>query len=363
MPLTFHIIYVPGSVDYLLPFVDSLLRWSPYTFRLVSNGCSQAEQNLMQTYSRSDSRLEYLPLPTVEPLYHTHALNYLQAICRDDAFCFMDSDIFACGPFLDKLDTLHQEYAGVFAGAPFWLLKEDQMMAAHVNIATGEHNHTNRGLPLGTTFFAVYDNRLLTDFIRNTGIGFQICDWGNLPVWLQTWCTQHSLVGYWFDTGKALNLGLQAHSQKILVVDSPNLFHLGGISFIAKRRYHDMHKSRALLVGGLYYQIRELYISLRRRMKNDPVFRSARLPFLRRRRRYGPYFADLLEAEMHGKQPPAPPAEDHPLIRQQAQFATEEIPRLMRRFTSQRSLWKEHADEATSAWAGLRVRRCVGSSE
>lgn len=349
MPLTFHIIYVPGSVDYLLGFVDSLLRWSPYSFRLVSNGCSPAEQRLMQAYCRRDSRLEYLALPTVEPLYHTHSLNYLQAICREDAFCFMDSDIFASGPFLDNLDYLRQEYTGLFAGAPFWLLLEDQIMAAHVNIATGEHNHTNRGLPLGTTFFAVYDNRLLTEFIRSTGIGFQICDWGALPAWLQTWCAQHSLAGYWFDTGKTLNLGLQAHGHKIIVLDSPNLFHLGGISFIAKRRYHDMQKSRAFLIGGLYYQMRELYINLRRRMKNDPVFRSARLPFLRRRRRYGPYFADLLEAEVYGKQLPVLPAEEHPLIRQRAQFAAEEIPRLVRRFRGRRASWEEITGEETSA--------------
>ncbi|GIK72617.1 MAG: hypothetical protein BroJett021_16050 [Chloroflexota bacterium] len=348
MPLTFHIVYVPGSVDYLLPFVDSLLHWSPYAFRLVSNGCSPAEQRLMRGYCRSDSRLEYLALPTVEPLYHTHVLNYLQAICREDAFCFIDSDIFACGPFLENLESLRLEYAGVFAGAPFWLLPEDQVVPTHVNIATGEHSYTHVGLPLGTSFFAVYDNRLLTDFIRSTGLGFQICDWVNLPPWLQIWCAERGMAGYWFDTGKALNLGLQAHGCNLVVLDSPNLFHLGGISFIAKRRYFDMQKSRALLLGGLYYRARELYISLRRRMRNDPVFRSARLPFLRRRRRYGPYFADLLEAEMNGRQPPPLPAEEHPLIRRQAQFATEEIPRLLRHFVSQRVLW-EKDDRGESA--------------
>ncbi|MCX7670340.1 MAG: glycosyltransferase [Anaerolineae bacterium] len=343
MPLTFHIIYVPGSVDYLLPFVDSLLRWSPYTFRLVSNGCSPAEQRLLQAYCRSDPRLEYLALPTVQPLYHSHALNYLQAICREDAFCFMDSDIFACGPFLENVDSLHLAYAGVFAGAPFWLLPEDQVMPAHVNVATGEHSRTYTGLPLGVSFLAVYDNRLLASFIRRTGLGFQICDWGDLPPWLQTWCAARGMVGYWFDTGKALNLGLQAHGHQLIVLDSPNLIHLGGISFIAKRRYYDMQKSRALWVGGLYYRARELYIRLRRRMQNDPVFRSARLPFLRRRRRYGSYFADLLEAEIRGRRPPALPAEDHPLIRQRAQFAAEEISRLLRRFASQRALWEEDA--------------------
>jgi hypothetical protein len=338
MPLTFHIIYVPGSVSYLLSFVDSLLRWSEYSFRLVSNGCPAEEQQLMRAYCRSDPRLEFLSLPTVETLYHPHALNYLQAICKEDTFCFMDSDIFACGPFLENLAALRQEYTGVFAGAPFWLRPEDQVMAAHVNIATGEHNRTHSGLPLGMTFFAAYDNRLLTDFIRNTGVGFQMCDWVNLPAWLQTWCAERGLTGYWFDTGKALNLGLQCHGHKITVLDSPNLLHLGGLSFIAKRRYYDMEKSQAWFRGRFYYQARELYIGLRRRMKNDPVFRSARLPFLRRRRCYGPYFADLLAAQISGTKPPRLPAEDDPIIRQRAQFATELIPQLYRSFVNQHPL-------------------------
>ena len=36
MPLTFNVIYTPGSVRYLSFFVWSLLRWSDASFRLVS---------------------------------------------------------------------------------------------------------------------------------------------------------------------------------------------------------------------------------------------------------------------------------------------------------------------------------------
>jgi hypothetical protein len=343
MPLTFHIVYVPGSVSYLLSFVESLLRWSEYSFCLVSNGCPENEQQLMRAYCQRNPRLEFLSLPTNRQLAHQEALNYLQARTSEDTFCFMDSDIFACGPFMDQIDALNCAYAGIFAGAPFWLRPEDQMMSASVNIACGEHNRTHTGLPLGSTFFAVYDNRLLTDFIHRTGIGFEIRDWPQLPSWLRTWCINQGMEGYWFDTGKVLNLGLQQQGYKISVLDSPNLCHLGNLSFIAKRRRYDAQKSQHLFVGGLYYHARELCINLRHRINQDHVFRSARLPFLRRRQRYAPYFYDLLAALVNGKRPPRLPYEDDPTIRQRAQSATEQIADLYYDFAGQCSSWEQAA--------------------
>lgn len=340
MTLIFHIIYVPGSAHYLLSFVDSLLQWSAHSFRLVSNGCSEAEQRLLQAYCRSRSRLEFLPLPTVRPLAHRDALNYLQAICQDETFCFMDSDIFACGHLPDDLETLCRKYAGVFAGAPLWLLPEEQAMPLDVNVAIGEYTHGHLGLPLGGTFFAVYDNRLLSDFIRRTGLGFQICDWPDLPSWLQRWCAAREMAGCWFDTGKALNLGLQYRGHDILVLDSPNLVHLGGLSFFARQLYCYAQTARQPLAGAALEQMRTVYASLNQRLRNDPIFRSRRLSFRRRRKVYEPYFANLLEAEASGKKPPRLPPEKHPVVRQRARFAAEQAACLVRNFVRQHELWE-----------------------
>lgn len=343
MPLTFHIIYVPGSVGYLLSFVDSLLQWSEYSFRLVSNGCPEEEQRLMRTYCRSNPRLEYLALPTVRPAAHRDALNYLQAICTEETFCFMDSDIFACGPFLEKLDVLRTEYSAVFAGAPLWLLPEEQTMPPDVHVAIGEYSRGRTGLPLGGTFFGVYDNRLLSDFIRSTGLGFQICHWSDLPSWLQAWCADREMTGCWFDTGKTLNLGLQYDGHDICVLDSPNLVHLGGLSFVARQRFAHTRKGRQPLIDELHDQARNLYVGLYRRSKHDPILWADRLPFRRRRKLYEPYFADLLSAQVSRKPPPHLPNEDHPLIRQRAHFAAEQIPHLYRDFVSRRLHWEQAA--------------------
>jgi hypothetical protein len=335
--LTFHIVYVPRSVSYLLAFVDSLLQWSDCSFRLVSNGCDKDENEFMQAFCRRSSRLDFLALPTARPLAHQDALNYLQAGADTETFCFLDSDIFAVGPFMDGIDARFSANTAIFGGAPFWLRPEDQQMSPEVNIACGEHNRTHTDLPLGSSFLAVYDARTLAAFIRTTGVGFEIRDWPELPAGMQDWCAGHGMRGYWFDTGKVLNLGLQQQGHAIEVVDTPNLVHLGGLSFIAKRRWYDAQKSQRWLRSALYFQIREVYIQLRRRIRNEPVFRSARLPFLARRRRYGPYFADLLEALVIGQQPPHLPPEDDPGIRAQALAATRQITLLMRDYLAQHS--------------------------
>lgn len=336
--LIFHIIYVPRSVSYLLAFVESMLRWSDCSFRLVSNGCDEDEQTFMKTFCERSPRLTFMALPTTQPMAHQDALNYLLARTNTETFCFLDSDIFASGPFLDEIINQLSGHAAVFGGAPFWLRPQDQQMSPDVNIACGEHNRTHTGLPLGSTFLAVYDNRALTDFVTAQGMGFEIRDWPQLPSTLQAWCAKREMRGYWFDTGKALNLGLQQQGLAIAVVDTPNLLHLGGLSFIAKRRWYDAQKSQRLFKSDIYYQIRELYIALRRRMRNDPVFRSARLPFLRRRRRYGPYFADLLEALVLDSRLPQLPPEEDADIRQQAIFATEQIINMMLSYRSRYAL-------------------------
>jgi hypothetical protein len=332
MPLTFHIVYVPGSVAYLLFFVESLLRWSDCSFRLVANGCDEKELRLLHDFCRHSSRLEFLQIPTNRPLTHHDALNYLQARTREETFCFMDSDIFASGPFMDEIIPFLNTYTSIFAGAPLWCRSDDQVLRPDVNVVCGEHNRTQAGLLLGGTFFAIYDNRVLTDFIHTTGVGFEMRGWQQIPQTLQPWCAAQGLAGtgYWFDTGKALNLGLLQQGHALAVLDSPDLYHLGGLSFIARRSWHDAQKGVRGPWGTFYRTLRAAYVGLRRRVHNDPVYRSSKLPFGRRRRRYGPYFSNLLTALIDGKELPALPAEDDPAVRRRAQYATQQIQMLYR---------------------------------
>ena len=327
VPLTFHIVYVPGSVRHLLPFVATLLRWSDCAYRLVANGCTPAEIELMQAYCTTDARLTCVQLPTDRPWIHHAALNHLQAQCEEALFCFMDSDILAGGPFMGAVTPHLAVHAGVFAGAPLWMRPADRIFRPKHDFICGEHDRTATGLPLGGTFFAIYDNRVLTDFIHATGIGFEMRSWSQLPPSLQAWCAERDLAGprHFYDTGKVLNLGLLKAGHALAVVDSPHLYHLGGLSFIAKRNWYDEQKELSGLWGAFYRTARAAYVGLRRRLKDEPVNRSRKLPFGRRRRIYGPYFTALLAAAADGRRPPPLPAEDDSDVRRRAQAATEQI--------------------------------------
>lgn len=332
MSLTFHIVYVPGSVAYLLPFVATLLRWSDCRFRLVANGCTPAETVLLQARCAAEPRLELLVIPTNRPLTHHDALNYLQARSRETHFCFMDSDILAVGPFMDAIAPHVTTHTGVFAGAPLWMRPGDGVFHPSYDVVCGEHDRTAAGLPLGGTFFAIYDNQALTDFIHAQGLGFEMRGWPQIPAAMQPWLAARELAGprHWFDTGKVLNLALQQRGGALAVLDSPTLHHLGGLSFIAKRNWYDAEKGLSGLWGEWYRAVRTGYAGLRRRYHNDAVNRSRKLPFGRRRYRYGPYFSALLAALSDGAALPPLPAEDDPGVRARAANAATAITALFR---------------------------------
>jgi hypothetical protein len=332
MPLTFHIVYVPGSVAYLLPFVATLLRWSACRFRLVANGCTAAESVLLQARCAAEPRLELLVIPTNRPLTHHDALNYLQARCQETHFCFMDSDILATGPFMDAISPHISAHVGVFAGAPLWMRPGDGVFHPSYDVVCGEHDRTAAGLPLGGTFFAIYDNQAITDLIHSQGVGFETRSLPQLPATLQPWLAARELAGsrHWFDTGKVLNLALQQRGGALAVLDSPTLCHLGGLSFIARRNWHDAERGIRGVWGAFYQTARAAYVGLRRRYYDDPVNRSRKLPFGRRRRVYGPYFAALLAAAEKGQTPPPLPGEDDPGVRARAASTTAAITALFR---------------------------------
>jgi hypothetical protein len=332
MLLIFHIIYVPGSVGYLLPLVPSLLHWSDGAFRLVANGCTEAEVAQLRAFTAGEPRTELLVLPTNFPLTHHDALNYLQARCQEDHFCFLDSDILAVGPFLDAVMPHIAAHAGVFAGAPLWMRPADRVFRPEYDVVCGEHDRTAGGLPLGGTFFAIYDNRVLTEFIYGRGLGFEQRGWSQLPAALRPWLAERDLAGsrHWFDTGKVLNLSLQWQGATLAVLDSPNLWHLGGLSLIAKRDWYDQEKGLTGMWGELYRAVRTGYVELRRRYKDTPNNRLRKLPVGRRRYRYGPYFSALLAALRDGASLPPLPTEDDPGVRQRAANATAAVIALFR---------------------------------
>ena len=236
-----NIIYTPGTVKDFSFFVQSLLKWTPASFRLVSNGCLAPEQRYLAKLCRLDPRLEFRVIPTKSSLPHGQALNYLQALTLDDHFCFMDSDIFATGDFVSEIMPFQSDHDGVFGGMPIWVKAAEEILPAGFRSMTGMFNRTADGLTLGSTFFAVYNNRRLTRIMQSTGVGFEEYRWAEIPTDVQKQINALGLAIDSYDTGKILNLLLLSNGGKLINLDIPSLRHIGGASF--QVLYDDRPKS------------------------------------------------------------------------------------------------------------------------
>ncbi len=230
MKFTFNIIYTPGVVKCLRLFILSLLKWSDCSFRLVANGCLPEEVHDLRAFCRRYSRLEFLKLPSKTMMKHSSALNYLQMIEPSEYFCFMDPDILATNEFLHEFTPYLDHYVGVFSGFPIWCKNEEQILPETFPEMFGRHNMTSTGLCIGGTFFAIYNNKVLTELIQSTGISFNKYKWEEIPALYQKPLAQLGLKKNFYDTGKVLNLLLLNQGDSLIFKEIPSLKHIGGIS-------------------------------------------------------------------------------------------------------------------------------------
>jgi hypothetical protein len=231
--LTFNIVCTPGSAQYAAFFVLSLCKWSTCSFRLVANGCAPDEMRVLESACNRDAALEFLALPTKSTVPHGQALSFLQMQERSDVFCFVDSDILATSDFLSGLIPYLGPYAGVFSASPVWLTDEETILPAAFQRMAGRYSRTDGNVCLGSSYFAIYDNRVLTRTIQSTGIGFNRYEWADIPNEYQSQLAQMGLRKAGYDTGKLLNLLLLNQGERLLFQESPALQHIGGISTVA----------------------------------------------------------------------------------------------------------------------------------
>ena len=322
--LTFHLIFTPGSVQYTRLFTLSLLQWLPCSFRLVNNGCAPQEADLLERFSRNHSRLDYVDPPFRKRLPHAAALNHLQQREASPYFCFMDSDIMAARPFLEDLLPLLPAHCALFSGRPVWLQKGRNIMPAGGQGGKrlkGYFSGTTNGFVAGTSFFAIYDNRILSDFIAQAGIGFQRYAWPAIPKEHRSLLEKARLKFDRYDTGKVLNLLLQLHGRKLCYLEPPGLEHLGGLSSFTLTRLPRPLKTR--FKNALKKTIRRLAGTAEEPVKDDN--RAAEGGTLRIT--VSRYFYEHLKALFENRPPPSLPAIENPQI-------SSEVERLAARITA-----------------------------
>lgn len=323
--MRFNIIYTPRTVAYLRLFVFSLLRWSDCSFRLVANGCSTGEASMLERLCQESSRLEFLRLPTGQGIIpHGHALNLLQSLERSERFCFMDSDILATGEFLTKIVSRLEGFAAVFSGARIGAKDEGTRLPEAFERISPSSGLDPDGSFLGKTFFAIYDNRILTELMQSTRVGFEIRRWEEVPEQCLDQLKRMGLraVAEGCDTGKTLNLLLLARGERLAWVDSPSLVHIGGVS------------TRVVYKGSLRqrirFQTRRMLGHMRQALAN-PLGASLR-PQAREQDLITGYFHGLLRSLFESRPRPSLPAINEPEIQAHILSVTRHIVELYGEF-------------------------------
>ncbi|MBS1774018.1 MAG: glycosyltransferase family 2 protein [Bacteroidetes bacterium] len=235
--MLFYITYTPGSVQYLSFFVHSLVSHSTYDYCLVNNGCSAEEAEMLRSLcSAYKSRLTYHEIST-KMIPHSDVLNRLLHLCKDEYFCFIDSDIFAKSQLPD-FEQIIKDYNGkaVFAALPIWVKAGENIMKPDYYEMVGTLNETHDGICLGNTYLAVYRTWFLKNVIEQYGVDFSEYVWGEIPEKAQNRLIQLNINKRLYDTGKVVNVLLNDNSGYTQNIETAALCHIGGFSFETANR-------------------------------------------------------------------------------------------------------------------------------
>ena len=340
--MIFNVVYTPGTT-HLAFLATSLLRWSDVSLRLVANHCADEERRYLREVCRRDPRLEFYALPDAGRLvHHETALNHLQTLETGGKFCFLDSDIFAAGAFLQHFRPLLNDYAGVFAVAPVWLRPDEQTLPDSGAIMAGEYHRAADGRCLGGTFFAIYDNQLLTDFRRARGFLFERGYWRQLPESLRKHLNRLRLRKEFYDTGKLLNIFLAEAGERLIFSDTDALCHLGGVSYVRLKRMRAAEE-QARKITSLWRKpwqaapllYRRTRRELQMRLRPGVFDKAGKLPFSVRRDLYSFYFADVLAALHEGAEMPPPPKRGSTHLEARVKLATRQLAEARRAYEAQ----------------------------
>lgn len=228
--LTFNIIYTPGTVRYLTPFIPTLLKWSDCRFRLVANGCTDKECELLTAVCSLDDRLELLVMPESRMVPHGETLDFLHARTDSDYFCFMDSDILATGPFLDDFSD-ELAAAEVFSSClPLWHHLDDITIPDDFDHMHGIHAYTESGLTIACDYFVIYNNKAFTETRQETGVGLTVVGWQDIAPENQQALQAMGQQCTDYDSGKVLTMLMASRGARIRYKQSDQLKHIGGFT-------------------------------------------------------------------------------------------------------------------------------------
>ncbi|MEJ2139423.1 MAG: hypothetical protein P8Y61_08250 [Gammaproteobacteria bacterium] len=344
--LQFNIIFTPYTAEYLSPFISTLLEWTDCRYRIVANACNAADIDLLETLCDGDARLEFLVAPGETMIDHGSMLNWLLERTDSPWFCFMDSDIMATGPYMERIAG-HLEHHDVFStGHPLWHSPDDIVIPPAFRRIHGIHFGTTDGKCLGGTYFAIYNSEKLRTEMQTTGVDFRIYRWENVPDTHRETLRSAGLDKLEYDTGMLLMSLMHANGVRFSAEDLENVCHLGGFSSRAEDEPAYYFRGRpdriainllgGVLAAPLFY-LADSWYALRRPAFGVSPSESRCMPFserrllegrIRKRRNTARYFKALMQSLLGGTPKPQVPKLGYAPAEQRIAVAGQQIERL-----------------------------------
>ncbi len=228
--LTFNLVWTGRVFDHLSLFTESLIAQSDARFRFVANACPPDQLEAMERFGERhpDRVAEVLEVSRDRMINHGAALDEVLRQRDDgDHFCLIDPDIIARGPFLRPYLDLIAVHDAVTSGKEVW--SEHNVRPAENPGVSGEHFFDQDGYTFGSPHMALYRSEPLRATIERWGVGFTST--GNTISDAARARLEEVGRSFWvYDTGKIVNILLQADGGSLVHVEHPDLVHIGGVS-------------------------------------------------------------------------------------------------------------------------------------
>jgi hypothetical protein len=228
--ITFNVVFTPGSLARMLPFAFSLLQGTGVRIRVVGNGCSTEEIDLLREAADVDGRISHYVLPSAHPVEHGLALNHLFVAFPEPYFAIADSDVVASGDFMASLWPLAPGQAAVFAAPPVWVADDEAVTPPNWWFLGGRHRVLSDGTPSGATYVAIYERAAIEPLWRDAPRGFALHYRYVLPRRVRASLSARGWDYRLLDTCRLVNLQLLLEGFTIENRSVPELHHVGGFS-------------------------------------------------------------------------------------------------------------------------------------
>lgn len=242
MNVTVNVIYTRGTVAALGRFAPLLTEHTPWSYRLIANGCPPAEVTLLHRIAADHDGLEVHDLHTGEVLPHGKTLCRLADTFRDEFFAFMDNDIIVTGDFTEALTALLDSNDAVFTGAAIWGRPQDAILTRAHREVCGPHTRTPDGLLLGSSYAGIFRRDALDAVQRRCQVTldkYTAADLSSLDPAFLSFLDTHDLIRDDYTPPKLLTLGFAFHERPTAYLDLADLHHIGGYSVATYQRQVD----------------------------------------------------------------------------------------------------------------------------